>query len=63
MDVSSQQRIQTLKETSAKGLQSQHTKGWAVTEDVPDSMQLFLITAYLATVRLGSVSNLSRNAP
>ena len=43
------------KEAPAKGVQSQHTKSWTVTEEVFDSLQLFLITTYPAIVRLASV--------
>ena len=57
LDVSSRQKIQTLKEASAKGLQPQPTKGWAVTEEVFDSLQLLLITRYRAIVLLLSVPN------
>ena len=36
-------QIQTPKEVPAKGPQPQPTKGWAVTEEVLDSLQLLLI--------------------
>ena len=50
----SRYRIQTSKEALSKGTQPQLIKGWAVTEEVLDSLQLLLIATYPAIIRLGS---------
>ena len=55
LDIGSRHSIQTLKEALAKGLQSQPTKGWAVTDMVLDSLQHLLIAKYHTIFRLGSV--------
>ena len=52
LDIGSRHIIQTLKEASAKSPQPQLSKCWTVTENLLDSLQLLLITIYLAIVRL-----------
>ena len=55
LDLGSRDRVQTLKEVPAKGLQPQPTKGWTVTEELFNCLQLLLIATYPAIVRLESV--------
>ena len=56
LDVGSPHKIQTLKEDTAKDPQPQLTKGWAVTGEVLESLQLLLIAIYPAIVWLGSAT-------
>ena len=51
--IGSRHSFQNLKEENAKGLQPQPSKGWTVTEEVIDSLQLLLIATY--PTRLGSI--------
>ena len=48
-------QLSTQNSNFGKGYQLQFTKGWVVTEEVLDSLQLVLITTYPAIVRLASV--------
>ena len=50
LHVDCRHRIETLKEATAKSLQSQSTKDWTVTEEEFDGLQLLLIATFPAVV-------------